>query len=337
MKMIFPYVHLLILITGTKEREYSVRVKALFRKKNVFLYDFEGRPPPKRPFVMFICMEKREFTFEMLQRRAGSGETPFVLWRAQDRFRSRRIPVRVDFPGFFLCVSGRLEIEINLQRHVIDTYKVLCFTTHYTVRIVERSRDFCCLGVIFSRPYWKELVREYAFGTLAVQNAIVPVGGEARGQLAAFHGLLCSCTDSPQGTGGGKAAHHLIAGMLCLVEGICKEHLAAAAPMSRSERLLFDFMELLYKEYRNHRRVSYYARRLSVTPRHLSTVIRQTSGRSASRWIEEYITLEARALLREGTMTVKQIAYELHFNDPSLFSKYFSRVTGLSPEAYRRR
>ncbi|WP_262055211.1 helix-turn-helix domain-containing protein [Parabacteroides distasonis] len=60
------------------------------------------------------------------------------------------------------------------------------------------------------------------------------------------------------------------------------------------------------------------------------------SGRSAARWIEEYIVLEAQILLRNSPMTIKEITYELGFNDQSLFSKYFSRASGSSPESYRR-
>ena len=96
------------------------------------------------------------------------------------------------------------------------------------------------------------------------------------------------------------------------------------------------FNDLQHTNYRQHRRVSFYANALSLTPRHLTTVIRQASGRSASQWIEEYTVLEAQILLRNSPMSIKEIAYELGFNDQSLFSKYFSRVTGISPERYRK-
>ena len=284
---------------------------------------------------MSICMENNEFTFPMLQQRAGNEGTPYILWREQDLFRARSHPVHIDFPGFFLCISGKLEIEINLRHYTIDTQKMLSFTTHYAVRIINRSEDFCCIGIIFSKTYWKQLFREYALGTLAVQNAIVPLTQQARYQLVQLHKLICDCTDTPQENNNSKAIHHLIVAFLALAESICSQYLADTIPLSRGEQLLFDFLQLLYKEYKSHRRVSYYAHQLSVTPRHLSTVIRQTSGRSASRWIEEYIALEARILLRNSPMTIKEIAYELHFNDQSLFSKYFSRVTGISPYTYR--
>ncbi|MFL1684268.1 helix-turn-helix domain-containing protein [Coprobacter secundus] len=124
--------------------------------------------------------------------------------------------------------------------------------------------------------------------------------------------------------------------MFCQVRNICRRLEDTATPVSHSEKIFYDFLDSLYIHYRRQRRVSFYADALSLTPRHLTTVIRQVSGRSAARWIEEYIVLEAQILLRNSPMAIKEIAYELGFNEQSLFSKYFSRVSGSSPESYRR-
>jgi AraC-like DNA-binding protein len=77
--------------------------------------------------------------------------------------------------------------------------------------------------------------------------------------------------------------------------------------------------------------------KLCVTAKHLSKVVRQTSGKSANDLIDEYVALEAKALLKSTNMTVEQIADELNFPSQSFFGKYFKRVTGSSPSEYRRR
>ena len=156
-----------------------------------------------------------------------------------------------------------------------------------------------------------------------------------RNRLARFHELLCLCADTtehdPIGT-----LYPLIVGLFFQIRNICQNREATAAPASHSKKILYDFLDSLHTNYRQHRRVSFYADALSLTPRHLTTVIRQASGRSASQWIEEYTVLEAQILLRNSPMSIKEIAYELGFNDQSLFSKYFSRVAGISPERYRK-
>ena len=154
--------------------------------------------------------------------------------------------------------------------------------------------------------------------------------------MSRFYDLLCLCADASGLQDSTETLYPLILGMFCQVRNICRRLEDTAMPMSHSEKILYDFLDLLHTHYSKQRRVSFYADELSLTPRHLSTVIRLVSGRSAARWIEEYVVLEAQILLRNSPMTIKEIAYKLGFNDQSLFSKYFSRVSGGSPESYRR-
>jgi AraC family transcriptional activator of pobA len=79
------------------------------------------------------------------------------------------------------------------------------------------------------------------------------------------------------------------------------------------------------------------ARALAVTPKHLSRVLRQATGRPASRWIEARLMREARRQLAYTSLPVSTIAYTLGFADPAHFSRVFSRVEGLSPRAFRER
>lgn len=81
--------------------------------------------------------------------------------------------------------------------------------------------------------------------------------------------------------------------------------------------------------------VAFYASKLSLTPKYLSKVIRQNSGKTAGEWIEEYVILEAKALLKSTNKTIQQITDELNFSTQSFFGKYFKRRVGLSPKEYR--
>ena len=106
-------------------------------------------------------------------------------------------------------------------------------------------------------------------------------------------------------------------------------------PSTRQESILEQFLRLLRRHYRAERKVTFYADRLCLTPKYLSKAVRQASGKTVSAWIDQYVTTEAKALLRSTDMTVQQIALHLHFDTQALFGKYFKRVTGLSPREYR--
>ena len=78
-----------------------------------------------------------------------------------------------------------------------------------------------------------------------------------------------------------------------------------------------------------------YAEQLHLTPKYLTTLLRSTTGRTASEWIDEYVILEAKNLLKYSTMNIQEIAYYLNFPNQSFFGRYFKQHTGKPPSAYR--
>ena len=81
--------------------------------------------------------------------------------------------------------------------------------------------------------------------------------------------------------------------------------------------------------------MGYYARQLCITPKYLTTLIKRISGKSVSEWIDSYVILEARTLLKYSNMSVQEIAYYLNFPNQSFFGSYFKRNTGMSPSQYK--
>ncbi len=81
--------------------------------------------------------------------------------------------------------------------------------------------------------------------------------------------------------------------------------------------------------------MGFYARELCITPKYLTTLIRRVSGKSVSEWIDIYVVLEAKALLRFSNRSVQEVAYALNFPNQSFFGSYFKRITGMSPSEFR--
>lgn len=102
-------------------------------------------------------------------------------------------------------------------------------------------------------------------------------------------------------------------------------------------QLLGRFDALLDAHFRDHWRVSDYARALAITPTHLSRIARRATGRPASEHIDARVVREARRQLAFTGLSVSSVAYTLGFADPAHFSRVFSRVAGLSPSAFRQR
>lgn len=95
------------------------------------------------------------------------------------------------------------------------------------------------------------------------------------------------------------------------------------------------FIRLLTENHTKEREVRFYADKMSLTPRYLTTTIRKVSGYTVSEWIYRFIIKDAKYLLKHTDMTVQQVAYELNFPNQSFFGKFFKKHTGMSPGSYR--
>ena len=97
------------------------------------------------------------------------------------------------------------------------------------------------------------------------------------------------------------------------------------------------FIRLLEKNFKYHRKVEFYAQEMNITPKYLSAVIKESTGRTASAWIDDYTVLEAKNMLRTSSSTIQEISYDLGFATPSHFAKFFKDKTGMTPKEARMR
>ena len=114
------------------------------------------------------------------------------------------------------------------------------------------------------------------------------------------------------------------------------EHPEVDSPIhNRAEEYFRQFTELLGEHYKHERSVGFYARQLCITPKYLTTLIKRISGKPVSEWIDNYVILEAKTLLKYSNMSVQEIAYYLNFPNQSFFGSYFKRNAGMSPSQYK--
>ena len=103
----------------------------------------------------------------------------------------------------------------------------------------------------------------------------------------------------------------------------------------RVEEIFIGFIRLLPDHFIEHHDIPFYASRLCISPVYLSRVVRQVSSRTVIDFINHMLMIEASFLLRTSNLSIAQIADRLHFADTPSFSKFFSRMKGQSPRAYR--
>ena len=106
--------------------------------------------------------------------------------------------------------------------------------------------------------------------------------------------------------------------------------------LSRKEELFEQFLQLLFEHCKEQHVVTFYAEKLFITPQYLSLILKELTGKSANKWIDDALIVEAKILLKAPQATVQQVADMLHFSDQSTFGKFFKKHMGISPMEYRK-
>lgn len=118
------------------------------------------------------------------------------------------------------------------------------------------------------------------------------------------------------------------------------KHMATGRPGSteRFQSPLVDlFHQVLEQQFQTKRQVKQYADQLAISTKYLNDLCKKATGKTASELIEDRVVLEAKKQLIHTSRNISEIAFELNFQDPSHFAKFFSRCSGMSPTQYRDR
>jgi AraC-like DNA-binding protein len=106
--------------------------------------------------------------------------------------------------------------------------------------------------------------------------------------------------------------------------------------VTRGDIIFTQFIKLVEDNCKRERRVSWYAQQIGITPKYLSEMVKQVSCKTPNEWIDNYVTLELRVILKNTTRNIKEIAKEMNFPNQSFLGKYFKEHVGMSPSRYRK-
>jgi AraC family transcriptional activator of pobA len=250
-------------------------------------------------------------------------------------------PYRSD--GFIIgiCTRGTAEVEVNLKTYDAVPNAMLMATPFHVMRIYNQSEDFLCRFVVFSKAFLTEHNHNSHFlETFSYfRNDSIPtvqVDQKNAKMLLDIFQLIEKKVQHEDHPYRAEITRSILTTLLYEVEAIYKkEYTTLNKKMNRKQELNATFHNLVFKHYKEHRNVQYYADALFVTPKHLTETIKEVSGKTAGEWIDDAVILEAKVLLRNHDISIAEVASDIHFPDQSSFGKYFKKHTTLSPSEYR--
>ena len=133
-----------------------------------------------------------------------------------------------------------------------------------------------------------------------------------------------------------EVLRHLLTALLIKLGQVQRQQMHdGQTAVDQNTQLFHRFTLLLEEQFSQTHAVQAYARALNITPRQLSVITQQFMGRTAKHLIEDRLLLEAKRLLTFTNLSIKEIAHQLGYKDPSHFSKMFKKKTQTSPQAYK--
>jgi AraC family transcriptional regulator, transcriptional activator of pobA len=269
--------------------------------------------------------------------KADSIDDDFILLEKPIIKPSFDSPFKVDVVIGIICIRGTTKGRINLKPYTTTSPGFITILPGQILEHEYMSEDFSGLFIVMSKRFTDSLNIQDRLPLFLSrsENSFTPLTEEALSAMMAFYSMLQRAVRQ-------KDNPYRMEIVQCLIKAFFyssshRNETNKGENKSKNEVLVKKFLSFAQTYYKEQRGMEFYADKMCLTPKYLSKVVKEISGTSASQWIDNYVVLEAKVLLKSTNMTIQQISDELNFPSQSFFGKYFKRHVGVSPKEYKKK
>lgn len=288
------------------------------------------------------------FTLNELITMAGGEKRPGIMGEciaanSASEMEIFRFPSRLNALIIGVGTEGETSLTSNLQEFRLKKDSLFIFSPKHILQVQSNNR-FKAHLIVIAPDFLKRInIDTKRMMPLFLQFGLLPCMELTHAESQSLRSFISMVEQELKGSEtdfSSEIIGGLIAATIYKVGDILThyltEHPEVDSPIhNRAEEYFRQFTELLGEHYKHERSVGFYARQLCITPKYLTTLIKRISGKSVSEWIDNYVILEAKTLLKYSNMSVQEIAYYLNFPNQSFFGSYFKRNAGMSPSQYK--
>jgi AraC-like DNA-binding protein len=250
-------------------------------------------------------------------------------------------PYRSNYYGLGLCVSGSANLLCNLDSYNVQPNSVITMSPQVIKQWKNVSEDFKTLSIFFTKTFFTKIfsnqnyLEQFQYFDQNTQHVNHFSVAETTYISSTFQNIKTHIKHSHpfQKEILGSYINILLFEYQTLFGQI---HFKNNYQQTRSQQLVDTFKNLINVHFKQERSVQFYADKLFITPKYLTEILKQETGRTASEWINELLLLEAKVLLTKQQLQISQIAEALNFPDASTFGKFFKNLASVSPLQYRK-
>lgn len=266
----------------------------------------------------------------------------FILSNSADKPINLDLEHPFSFNGivFVICLKGSGKVKINFKEHFVEMNSILTILPTQIVESLDHSDDFFVEILAFSFDFLSDIPipKNFEMPRRIAKKPILKLSEEDAQNILRYHSFIIETFNNRKS----NLFEQIIKGQLysLLMEiavlyieqnNIVKDE----KNTGRNEEIVEQFLKLLRDNYKTERTASFYADKMFITSKYLSSTLKKTTGRSINVWIEEAVILGAKVLLKLTKLTVLQISEELNFPNSSYFGRFFKKYTGMTPKKYR--
>ena len=259
-----------------------------------------------------------------------------------------KYPVRFDGYILFFLRKGHFSLDVNLNTYDIHENSLLVVVPGNIVKLSAYKEDHIGDAELLFALVSKEFLSSIRFDFNKVfqdtirmwKNPCITLQGEEL-ELAEDYFRLTRKVLSSHQTNKKEILGSLLTSFTYVTLDVWTRQLASAKSeesqtSARVNQVFERFIELVTEYHNQERGMAFYADKLCLTPKYLSKLVKLSSGRSAPDWIDSFVILEAKNLLKYSDKPIKEIVYLLNFPNQSVFYKFFKAHTGMTPSEYRK-
>ena len=246
-------------------------------------------------------------------------------------------PIKFTSSCSIFVKKGNGKIDIDLITHEFHGPCIVNIRQGQIIQNAEVTNDFDASFIVLSKRFCDNLFvmlkdsGSYGSASLSkvtkVPDSLVP-------KFDNFYKHIREIFSDSQGINAYQAMVLAIASFFYECGTKCYLPVIESAQKS-SGRLTEKFLSLVQQHFKKERFLEFYSNNLGVSTKHLSRTVKDTTGFTAVEWIDRFVILEAKVLLKSTTLSIQQISDELNFMSQSFFGKYFKKHVGRCPKDFR--
>ena len=251
-------------------------------------------------------------------------------------------PTRMNFILMALCRKGRAQYCIDTRQQTVKPGDLLFISERHIIDNYMASPDFECLCILVSTQFYHGFVQNVrnvsSLLLFTMNNPVVQLTPHEIQVYSNYYRTIREKISDTEHHYRTEVVKALLLAMFYDMSGVTyRVEQSSSKGQSRADVIFAEFIQQLEQNYRTERRVSWYAQQMGITPKYLSEIIKQISKRTPNEWIDNYVVLEIRVMLKNSSKSIKQITEELNFPNQSFLGKYFKEHVGVSPSEYRKK